>query len=262
LTTAKLKILGTIALLVLIAVLLVAGTAYGGWSLWQSVQPEPTATAPPTFAPTTAQTPAPTTPATATHTDMPTPTPTVVPTASATATDTDTPTPTPTHTPTPTPTYTSAPAVATGTPIPTAIPKSPTPTPTVTYAAPTLLEPADGAGLSGTHRFTWQWNGPPLAGNRAFDLRIWSKQEEQNGSPRRGAIAPTQDMHAYVDLPYVPAITDYGSGDYYWTVVVVELGADGPPKVVGEWGEKRRFVYSGPRPPVASPRPTPTRIQP
>jgi hypothetical protein len=46
-----------------------------------------------------------------------------------------------------------------------------------------------------------------------------------------------------VNLRYVPAFEDYGPGDYYWTVVVVEIGSDGSPTVIGDWGEKRRFVY-------------------
>jgi hypothetical protein len=253
-------------LLLLIAALLVAGTIYGGWFLWQSVPPAPTASATVTFTPGPAATDTPTLPATATSTGTLTPTATdtsiVRPTDTLTVQPTDVPTLAPTDVPTETPTYTPPPAVATDTSTPPASLNSPTPTPTVTYPAPTLVEPADGAELSGIQRFTWQWSGPPLAGDLAFDLRIWSQREEQNGWPRRGAITPTRDTHAGVNLPYAPAIADYGSGDYYWSVVVVKLSADATPKVVGAWSEKRRFVYSVPRPPVPSPRPTPTRIQP
>jgi hypothetical protein len=82
-----------------------------------------------------------------------------------------------------------------------------------------------------------------LAPNQAFDLRIWSAQEEEAGDPRRGAVAPTQESYTEVDLPYVPAIQDYGPGDYYWTVVVVETKTNGAVQIVGQWGESRRFVY-------------------
>ena len=265
-TTAKLKILGTLALLSFIAALLVAGMIYGGWFLWQRVEAGPVAAATLTVTPGPTATDTPTLPATDTPTGTLTPTatdtPTVQPTDTLTVQPTDTPTLAATEVPTETPTATPPPAVATDTSTPSASPKSPTPTPAATYPAPTSLAPADGEELSGTRRFMWQWSGPPLAQGLAFDLRIWSQQEEQNGWPRRGAAAPTRDTYADVNLPYVPAIAEYGSGDYYWAVVVVELGADGPPKVVGAWGEKRRFVYRGPRPTGPSPRPTPTRIQP
>jgi hypothetical protein len=132
--------------------------------------------------------------------------------------------------------------------------------PTVTYPAPTLLEPAAGSELTSIHRFAWQWSGPPLTETHAFDLRIWSEEEEQTGKPRRGAVAPTQDTQVDVDLQYAPAIQNYGSGDYYWTVVVVKLIPGGSTRVVGEWGEKRKFSYSGnggPGGPGPTPKDTP-----
>jgi hypothetical protein len=82
-----------------------------------------------------------------------------------------------------------------------------------------------------------------LEENQAFDLRIWSAQEEQAGDPRRGAVIPTQELYAEVDLQFVPAIQDYGAGDYYWTVVVVQTRANDSARVIGEWGESRRFVF-------------------
>jgi hypothetical protein len=139
----------------------------------------------------------------------------------------------------PSPTRTFVPTV---TRRPTATPTIPTPTPQP-YPAPLLLEPADGETPPERALFRWQWDGPPLAANQAFELRIWSAQEEQAGSPRRGAVAPTRDTQTEVALPYVPAIQDYGAGDYYWTVVVVELRVDGPAHLIGTWGESRRFVY-------------------
>lgn len=122
--------------------------------------------------------------------------------------------------------------------------------------------------MEATQRFSWQWNGPTLGENHAFDLRIWSEQEEQNGDLRRGAVAPTQDLEVDVDLAYVPAVMDYGPGDYYWTVVVVQTDSDDAPRVLGTWGEKLKFTFAGssepprPKPTGPSSKPTPTRIQP
>jgi hypothetical protein len=147
--------------------------------------------------------------------------------------------PTRTRRPTATATRTLVPTV-TRRPEPSATPANVTPTP---LPAPELVTPHDGA--TPTHRtvFRWFWNGPPLEENQAFDLRIWSAQEEQAGDPRRGAVIPTQELYAEVDLQFVPAIQDYGAGDYYWTVVVVQTRANDSARVIGEWGESRRFVF-------------------
>lgn len=157
-------------------------------------------------------------------------TPTIEPTRTLTPTVAPTRTPTPTRTRRP------------NSPKPTPKPTSPRSTPTP-YPAPTLLEPGDGATPPDRIVFRWQWEGPPLKENEAFDLRIWSVVEEQRGSPRRGAVPPTKDTQAEVNLPYVPAVLDLGAGEYYWTVVVVKVTSDGSPRVIGEWGEKRRFVF-------------------
>jgi hypothetical protein len=159
------------------------------------------------------------------------PAPTVIPGA----TPSSTPTPTGTPTRRPGPALSRTPSSTSGKP-------ASTPT-SALLPAPILLEPKDGETLLDRAVFKWQWEGPPLGVGQVFDLRIWSVQEEQRGAPKRGAISPTQDTQAEVDLRYVPAFQDYGPGDYYWTVLVVEVGADGSPVVIGEWGEKRRFVY-------------------
>jgi len=91
--------------------------------------------------------------------------------------------------------------------------------------------------------FRWEWKGAPLSENQAFDLRIWSEQEEQQGSPRRGAVAPTHEMQVEVNLQYAPAIQEFGPGTYYWTVIVVEVQPAGPTTVVGQWGKARKLVY-------------------
>lgn len=142
-----------------------------------------------------------------------------------------------------TPTQAAAPtAVRTRRASPAAIPAGPRPSPTP-YPAPIPLEPADGVTASGRLAFRWQWAGPPLKDKQAFDLRIWSEQEQQRGSARRGAVALTKETRVEVDLAYVPAIRDFGPGIYYWSVVLVESQADGPPQVIGTWGESRTLVY-------------------
>jgi hypothetical protein len=173
-------------------------------------------------------------------------------------------TPTSTHTPAATPT--SPPTI---TPVPTSVvPARPTATPKLDYPAPSLMEPAKGARIEARQHFTWQWYGPALGEDLAFDLRIWSAQEEQVGLPRRGAVAPTTDLDVEVEMRYVPAVMDYGPGDYYWTVVVVRTNSDKAPQVVGVWGEERRFILGGssepprPKPTIPPSKPTPTRIQP
>jgi chitodextrinase len=228
LTKPRLKIIGTIALLLIVLIAAILVATYAARLFWGSPGPEPMAAATPTNTPgrlaATTQVP------TATSTTAPTLEPSATPTP--TQTRTLTPTPTPTATPTPTSSAT-----------PTATPTPLAPEPTVTYPAPTLLAPSAGAQLFGRQRFAWQWDGPPLGANQAFDLRIWSLQEQQAGRPRRGAVPPTQDTEAEVVLQFVPAIRDYGVGDYYWTVVLVETVSDGSPRVVGTWDEERGFSY-------------------
>ena len=163
----------------------------------------------------------------------PTPSPTVL-TATVTAPPTDTPTPKPTNTPVPLPTGRPTKSRPTATkPV-----APPTPLP-----APRLVAPDDGITSSGVMVFEWAWDGPPLQWDQAFDLRIWSALEEEKGSPRRGVVPPTKDTRVEVSLPAVPAIADYGPGDYFWTVVIVVAGDGGSPLVAGAWGESRRLVY-------------------
>jgi hypothetical protein len=144
----------------------------------------------------------------------------------------------------PIPTRTATPSQA---PSPTAVARAsatsrPTETPTP-LPAPTLLLPEDGATPFQQVTFEWLWEGQPLSESQAFDLRIWSAQEQERGAARRGAIAPTKAKHVSVNLAFVPAILDFGPGDYYWTVVVVEARIGASPAVVSEWGEPWRFVY-------------------
>ena len=148
----------------------------------------------------------------------------------------------PTETATPKPTNTLV-------PLPTRRPTKVRPTATKPVAspapvpAPRLVAPGDGITASDRMVFEWAWDGPALQENHAFDLRVWSAQEEEKGSTRRGVVAPTQETRVEVSLPSVPAVADFGPGDYFWTVVIVEMAADGSTRVAGTWGESRRLVY-------------------
>jgi hypothetical protein len=113
-----------------------------------------------------------------------------------------------------------------------------------------LLLPIPEASLVGEGHFEWQWEGPPLAKDLFFDLRIWAEREEKAGVEPRGAVELTKKTEADVTLRFVPAM-EFGEGLYYWTVVVVRKAPS--PQIVGEWGEKRWFKYYEP-----TPTPTPT----
>jgi len=118
---------------------------------------------------------------------------------------------------------------------------TPTPPPASGFPAPVLQSPAAGEQLAGNTRFEWQWDGPALDSNQAFDLRIWSQEEEDSGAEARGAATPTKQTSLDVDLDSVATIEESGPGTYYWTVVVIDTGTQ---SIAGEWGEIREFEYS------------------
>ena len=108
-------------------------------------------------------------------TSLPADTPTVIPTHTVAPTHTSTPTRTPRDTATPTrtiPTSTSAPT-ASRTPAPTVSAATATPAAQPALAAPTLIEPAEGATFSGGSAitFSWSWTGA-LAGDEFFVISI------------------------------------------------------------------------------------------
>lgn len=113
---------------------------------------------------------------------------------------------------------------------------------TTGFPAPRLVEPSPDSEVRGNVRFRWLWDEPPLAEPHYFDLRIWSQQEQDANIEPRGAVELTRQTETDVNLQWAPAIVDFGPGVYYWTVVVVKGQQN--PKVVGQWGEKRRLYYS------------------
>jgi hypothetical protein len=108
------------------------------------------------------------------------------------------------------------------------------------YPAPVLLEPSAGAAVGDDARFEWQWNGPALGGNQAFGLYIWSVAEEEAGAIPQKAIEPTTATAVDVDLAALASVVEYGPGNYYWTVLVIDTRTD---TRAGEWGEQRWFEY-------------------
>jgi serine/threonine protein kinase len=116
----------------------------------------------------------------------------------------------------------------------------PTPGEATVFPAPVLLSPGAGEGLAGMTRFEWQWAGPSLGADHAFNLLIWSQQEEDAGVQPQPAVEPTQDTSAEVDLSVLPTIQEHGPGRYYWTIIVVDTRTE---TAAGEWGEQRWFEH-------------------
>ena len=207
-------------ILIVLAVLTVAIVAYAQWLTWRP-DPAPKATL-------EALNLAGYQTAFATAATAPQPT---LPPATAIPEPTDTPKPTNTLVPVPTGRPGRKPTAT----IPASTPSS--------IPAPLLVAPAAGVTALERMVFEWAWDGPPLGDNQGFDLRIWSAQEEAQGGPRRGVAPVTKETSIEVSLAAVPAVLDYGPGDYFWTVILVEVNADGSPVVVGAWGESRSLVY-------------------
>jgi serine/threonine protein kinase len=120
---------------------------------------------------------------------------------------------------------------------------TPTPQELTNLPAPILLSPPVDDKLSAQAHFEWQWNGPALSANQAFELHIWSKEEEEAQSSTQRATAPTTQTAVDVDLQTVPTVQKFGPDTYFWTVIVVDTN-DG--SVLSAAGEKRSFNYVGP----------------
>ncbi len=161
----------------------------------------------------------------------PTPTPLPVPdtptSTASSASDTLTPVPdTPTSTATPT---RAVPTATPGTPAPptaTRIPSQPA-------GQFTLLEPASLENPSyGPTEFEWQWNGP-VGADQGFEVRVW-----REGEPPAGVHDAVQDnkngkvvalgnntYHLSVDIRDAAGVQGR-SGEYLWTVVLVQISPD------------------------------------
>ncbi len=213
-----------------------AGVALVAFTVVRFMQPPGPATPSPTVvALTTASTPRATT-------DTPFPT-TITPSPATALTATpasggDTPTttgatstlaPTPTTAPPPTKTPTSS----SSTPTPPLSGGTPTPLP-----APVPTTPQDGADVTGSTRFVWDWAGQ-LAPGQAFEVRIW-----REGNDHPGAAEPTtaSELRINVDDAAGVRATQQAAGDYWWTVAVVRVS---PTYVkIGNEAPPRRFKYT------------------
>jgi hypothetical protein len=143
---------------------------------------------------------------------------------------------------------------------------TPAPRPTATSApaapaAPSLGGPADGATVTGETTFSWQWNGPALADNQAFEVRLWKE-----GQPDHyGATSPVRSASATFHVASAYGVQQGGSGRYYWTVAVVQtdpyqrIGQEAPPRNINvELGGGGGGGAGGDvQPPPVQPTPTP-----
>ncbi len=97
------------------------------------------------------------------------------------------------------------------------------------YSAPALMEPADGADVSGRAiHFRWSWPSQ-LRPDEYFDLWAWPRGEAER------ALQGLKSMDATVDLPG-------GVGVYFWKVRVVrgEIGRPGT-VALSPWSAVRSF---------------------
>jgi serine/threonine protein kinase len=189
-------------------------------------------------------------------TEPPPPTPTPVQTAGAPTTEAPTEaitnpvtgkeTPTPaTKTPSPTPgiTATLAPLPVTKTPLPPIVEQTPpattTPTPTqFPIPAPRPVAPGGGATVRGRTTFRWTYDGPPLADNQAFEVRIvWDLRSPDHN----GAASPVRATDITIDLDQVNVVRAHGVGPYYWTVAVIQVE---PYAAIGPEAPLQRFMVN------------------
>lgn len=176
---------------------------------------------------------------TATFTVNPTATPTATPTNTVLPTDTSASPPPP-----PDATETSVPPTSTATatlPLPTNTPTrppatptiTPTPTPGIPAGVLTLLKPISVDNPSyGPTEFEWQWSGdlPPELG---FEVRVWQEGEPPAGAHdavldnRNGRIEKIGPDQYRLNINIRDAAGVRGrSGQYWWTVVLIQISPD------------------------------------
>ena len=133
---------------------------------------------------------------------------------------------TPTPSPTPKITSTLAPAPQPITETPGQPPAEQTSTPTAAppqpaIPAPRPIAPTTGMTVQRRTMFRWSYDGPPLADNQAFEVRIiWDARSPDHN----GAASPVRATEITINLDQVNVVRAHGSGPYYWTVAVVQVG--------------------------------------
>jgi len=103
------------------------------------------------------------------------------------------------------------------------------------YPAPKLLEPGEGAILSGEVTFTWSWEGE-LKDNEAFELRIWKEGRHDRAGELQKEPALEIDLDALV--PELPG----ESNECFWSVAVVQ---ENPYRSLSKEAQPRSFIYGG-----------------
>ncbi|MDQ4077221.1 MAG: hypothetical protein M3220_13355 [Chloroflexota bacterium] len=157
----------------------------------------------------------------------------------------------PSSTPPPPPPTTTPIILPTATPViivPSATPTE-IPPPPVAYSAPTLLAPADGAGVSVPVSLSWAWNGT-LQENEYFDVRVWHE-----GAPQQG-ITWTKASQFTLSSP------DF-QGDYLWSVAVIRGEGGALQEVLSPAASPRRIrITSGGTAPTPEPTEPPIIVEP
>jgi hypothetical protein len=110
---------------------------------------------------------------------------------------------------------------------------------------PILRSPADGGSVAAENftDFEWQWDGV-LQEGQGFEVLIWQIEEDQHyGAYDARELTkkllkrqPDDSYTASFKVEAAQSVTQHGAGDYYWSVVVVQLdpkyeriGPESPP---------------------------------
>jgi serine/threonine protein phosphatase PrpC len=107
----------------------------------------------------------------------------------------------------------------------------------LTAPAPILADPQEGVDLSGEVTFAWSYDTSLPEGSE-FQVLIWHQDE----NPPFDVAGNTRATSLLIDLARVSPILADGPGQYYWTVVVVDVGtgARTSPEAF-----PRHFIYTG-----------------
>ncbi len=139
--------------------------------------------------------------------------------------------------------------------IPTVVP-SPIQTTPAAPVVPTLVKPDDGASVFGMTTFIWEWSGPALTANQAFEVRIWAEGQRYH----YGAADPVRGTRATFDVAGAFGVQQGGVGrSYYWTVALIETD---PYTQNGQEAPRRAILVNmsqiSPNTPTPTPAATPS----
>lgn len=83
--------------------------------------------------------------------------------------------------------------------------------------APVSLDPSEGVSITGEQVFAWRWPGPPLRNDERFSWRLLRRAGGEDVVDSRTSTTAGL-TYSFADLP---------AGEYYWTVRVIRVGANG-----------------------------------